>query len=187
MVKHPKEFFVCKYNESSGFWDTGNRKVSLMFGQYRISTSSSKPPPPNPQNDQNVTVMQQASVCQVHILYRQKQILKCTTELPLEQAFCSCMHQITTKTTAIFCRLVSLYPPDLTKFQNMLKTWTSNTSPICVTWSCLFTQYLNNLKLHTTNIQWRPLVLQEVGATYFTCITHISSALCVSRGQPQIV
>ena len=64
------------------------RKVSLMFGQYRISTSSSNPTPPpttKPQNDQNVTVMQQASVCQVHILYRQKQILKCTTELPLEQ------------------------------------------------------------------------------------------------------
>jgi hypothetical protein len=95
--------------------------VSIVWGNTESPPHLPTPHVP-PQHDQNVTVMQQASLWQVHILYRQKQILKCTTELSLEQALCSCMHQITTQTTAHFCCMLLLISQDLIKFQNMLKS-----------------------------------------------------------------
>jgi hypothetical protein len=50
MVKHPKEFFTCKYNKRSGFWDTGDRKnVPYVWGNTdsppQLPTTSH---PPNP-------------------------------------------------------------------------------------------------------------------------------------------
>jgi len=49
MVKHPKEFFMCKYNERSGFWDIGDRKVSLMFWAIQtLHLIFQHSPPPNP-------------------------------------------------------------------------------------------------------------------------------------------
>ena len=48
MVKHPKELFMCKYNERWRFCDTGDRLSVHCLGQYRISTSSSNTPRPTP-------------------------------------------------------------------------------------------------------------------------------------------
>lgn len=80
--------------------------VSLDLGQYS-NLHLNFQMPPLPPNYQNVTVMQQTSLWQVHILYRQKQILKCTTtELPLEQTLSSCMPQIAIQSITGFCNMV---------------------------------------------------------------------------------
>jgi hypothetical protein len=63
MEKHPQEFVMCIYNVRSGFWDIGDRKVSLMSetkqNLHLIFHNT------NPKNDQNVTVMQQDSLWQI--------------------------------------------------------------------------------------------------------------------------
>jgi hypothetical protein len=168
--------------------------MSLMFGAIQtLHLIFQQHPPPQPQNDQNVTVMQQASACQVHIPYRQRHILKCTTELPLKQAHCSCMHKITTQTTASFRHMVLLIlsrSHQISEHTQILNK--QHTISLCnVTNLCYVVLLIYSVpqELDITYNQHtvKAFVNHKFGATYFSCITHISSALCVSIGQPRIV
>jgi hypothetical protein len=102
MVKHPKEFFMCKCNERSGFWDIGDRKVSLMFGAIQTLhlIFQHPPPPPTPKWPKHDSHATGQHLSGTHSL----QAKACTTELPPEQALCSCMQLRLLQVLFIFSR-----------------------------------------------------------------------------------
>jgi hypothetical protein len=106
MVKHPKEFFTCKYHERSGFWDIGDRKVSLMFGAIQNLYLIFQPPPPPPNTKMTKTWQScNRPACQAHILYRQKRALH-NYHLNKHSVLACINSQL--KTTASFCYMVLL-------------------------------------------------------------------------------
>jgi hypothetical protein len=112
------ELRMCKYNHESVFSDIWDRKKCLLYlGQYSNLHITLHPPPPTGRPHTrsklpNVTVVHQTiqAYWQVHILYRQKQTLKCTTtELKLEKILSPCILYITTQLLQVSVKWCCLY------------------------------------------------------------------------------
>jgi hypothetical protein len=110
MVKYPKQFFMCKYYERSGFWNRWDSRVYIMSAAIQTlhlifhNTPHSHPTPKWPKHDGHATGQRLSGT---HSLQA-----KANTEVynrtTLEKALCSRMHQITAQTTARFCHMVLL-------------------------------------------------------------------------------
>jgi len=171
-------------------YETG--KCPLCLGKYRISTSSSKPPP-NPK----ITKTWQSCNRPVSVRYTfstgKSKYWSAQQNYHLNKhcvRACIRSQLRVLQVSATWFYYIFKISPNFKTCSN-LEQATHHTPLQChhfvLHGLAYLLKYLKNLTLHTTNTQWRPLVLHKVEATYFSCITHISSALCVSRGQPQIV